>query len=129
MRSLRDQGIHNLVILAMIIREMRLLLHVKWLRGEKELQGYQPRMDYGRFQKQIYPAIKKWSGKDGQIHIELADQHPYVVFNIFRNSEHFSEEHLKRHLENLLAMDLAMKSTAKDPDLMLERFIVGVCQP
>jgi len=129
LRSLKDQGIHHLVILAMLIREMRLLLHARWLRNEGALSGYQPRMDYGRFQRQIYPTIKSWAGQGGEVHIELADQHPYVVFNILRNSENFSEKELRRHLEDLLAMDLAMKSTARDPDLMLDRFLLDVCHP
>jgi len=127
LRSLKDQGIHFLVILSMIIREMRLLLHARWLRDEGALPGYQPRMDYGRFQKQVYPTIKAWAGKGEEVHIELADQHPFVVFNILKNSENFSEKLLRHHLEDLLAMDLALKSTAKDPDLMLERFILAVC--
>jgi len=125
---LKDQGIHFLVILSMIIREMRLLLHARWLRHEGALPGYQARMDYGRFQKQVYPAIKAWAGKGEEVHIELADQHPFVVFNILKNSENFSEKRLRRHLEDLLAMDLALKSTAKDPDLMLERFFLDVCR-
>ncbi|OPY07786.1 MAG: DNA polymerase III subunit delta [Syntrophaceae bacterium PtaB.Bin095] len=129
LRSLREQGIHSLVILSMIVREMRLLLHARQLRNEGALPGYQPRMDYGRFQKSIYPTVKGWAGQAGDVHIELADSHPYVVFNILRNSENFSEKRLKRHLEDLLAMDLAMKSTAKDADLMLERFLIDVCRP
>ncbi len=129
LRSLKDQGVHPLVMLSMIIREMRLLLHARWLRDEGALPGYQTRMDYGSFQKRIYPTLKAWAGKGGEVHIELADQHPYVIFNTLRNAEKFSEKGLRRHLEDLLAMDLAMKSTAKDPDLMLERFFLSVCLP
>jgi len=129
LRSLKDQGIHPLVMLSMIIREMRLLLHARWLRDEGALPGYQTRMDYGSFQKRIYPTIKAWVGKGGEVHIELADQHPYVIFNTLRNAEKFSEKGLRRHLEDLLSMDLALKSTAKDPDLMLERFFLSVCLP
>jgi len=129
LRSLKEQGIHPLVILAMLIREMRLLLHARWLRDEGALAGYSPRMDYGSYQKRIYPLIKAWAGQAGDVHIELADQHPYVVFNILRNSENFTEKRLRRHLEDLLAMDLALKSTARDADLMLERFFLAVCRP
>lgn len=128
LRSLEDQGIHPLVVLSMIIREMRLLLHARQLRDGGALPDYHPRMDYARFQRQIHPTIKSWAGQAGDVHIELADQHPYVVFNILRNSENFSEKRLRRHLEDLLAMDLAMKSTAKDPHLMLERFLLDVCR-
>ncbi|SEL95235.1 DNA polymerase III, delta subunit [Syntrophus gentianae] len=129
LRSLKDQGIHPLVVLAMLVREMRLLLHARWLRDQGALTGYSPRMDYGRYSKQVYPTVKAWGGQGGEVHIELADQHPYVVFNILRNSENFSEKRLRRHLEDLLVMDLAMKSTARDPDRMLERFLLDICQP
>jgi len=128
LRRLKDQGSHPLAILAMLIREFRLLLHARWLRDKGALPGYSPRMDYGRYTKSIYPILKTWSGQAGDIHIELADQHPYVAFNTLRISENFSEKRLRRHLEDLLAMDLAMKSTARDPDLMLERFVFDVCR-
>jgi DNA polymerase III delta subunit len=58
---------------------------------------------------------------------DLGSQHPYVVYNALKNSYRFSYEHLVKYLEDLVDMDIAFKTTTKDPRFLLERFIISAC--
>ncbi|MGZ3649298.1 MAG: hypothetical protein ACXU9G_09775, partial [Syntrophales bacterium] len=58
----------------------------------------------------------------------LDGQHPYVIYNAVKNSYRFSYERLLKFLEDLVDMDIAFKTTTKEPKFMLERFIVDVCR-
>ncbi len=58
----------------------------------------------------------------------LADSHPFVVFQALKRCRSFSTDQLVGFLEELLRLDVAFKSTAVDPQLSLERFLLGVCR-
>jgi len=126
LKDLLDQGVHPLVILAMITREMRFLLHASLLLATGRFDRFDPRMDFSRFQTTVMPVVKDWSSAGGN-RLELTSQHPYVIYNAFRFSERFSGEELVRHLEALLDADLALKTTGQDPRLVLERLILCLC--
>lgn len=126
MRNLLDQGVHSLVILAMIIREVRFLLHAKLLMATGAFSLFDPRMDFSRFQKTVLPVLKEWSSASGNS-LELTGQHPYVIYNALKFSEQFSKDKLVRHLESLLEVDLALKTTGQDPRLLMERLIITLC--
>jgi DNA polymerase-3 subunit delta len=129
LKNLFEQGVHHLRILGMMAREIRLLLHAKMLIGSGNLSSFRPDMDFGQFQKQVYPLIREWSqgmGKKGS-RGDLVEQRPYVIYNALRNSTRFPEETLLRCLEGLVSMDIAFKSTGRNPEILLERFVVDVC--
>jgi DNA polymerase-3 subunit delta len=121
LKDLLDQGDHPLMILAILAREVRLLLHAKLLLSSGQLGAYKPGMDYPPFQKIIYPNIKSLGGS--------STPHPYVIYQALKNSHRFSRERLIEYLDALVDIDLALKTTAKDPRLMLERFLLRVCSP
>ena len=118
--DLLDRGDHPVMILAMLAREIRILLQARLLLEVRSLPPYQAGMDYGRFQKALFPEIKQRLGS--------ATPHPYVIYQALGHAGRFSRESLIRHLETLVDMDLALKSTAKDARLMLERFLIQVCK-
>ena len=126
LKDLFDQGINHVLILSMIAREIRFLLHAKMFIRSGKLGSIEPNMDYEMFQRSVYPVILQWRGdkwgKGG-----LDGQHPYVIYNAVRNSHRFSYERLLTFLEDLVDMDIAFKTTTKEPKFMLERFIVKVC--
>lgn len=120
------QGVHHLVILSMITREVRFLFHGKVFLDAGRIPGFRVDMDFGPFQRAVYPTVKELQsqlGKGGA----LASQHPYVVYNALRNATRFSCSELKDHLERVLAIDEAMKSTGQDPRLLLERLLIELC--
>ena len=126
LRELLDQGVHHLVILAMIVREFRFLLHAKVLTACGQIANFARTPEYSQFQKAILPLLKDMPVGEGS-RLELLDQHPYVIFNALRFSERFSREELSGKLEYLLESDLAFKTTGQDPQLAMERLIIRLC--
>ena len=125
LQDLLDQGIHHLAIMKMIVKEMRLILYAKLLVMSGKLESYNSSMDYSRFQGRVYPTIKALGGEEGQG--SLSAKHPYVVYKLLKNSGNFSYEDLIRHMEYLVGMEVSLRSTGRDPKLVLERFFVEVC--
>lgn len=126
MKDLLVQGVHPLVMLAMITREMRFLLHATLLLATGRFGRFDSRMDFSRFQQTVLPALKDWSSESGN-GMELTAQHPYVIYNAFRFSERFSRDELIRNLESLLDADLSLKTTGQDPRIVMERLIIDLC--
>jgi DNA polymerase-3 subunit delta len=126
LKDLFDQGINHVLILSMIAREIRFLLHAKMFIRSGKLGSFEPNMDYEKFQRSVYPVILQWRGDKGGKG-GLDSQHPYVIYNAVKNSYRFSYERLLKYLEDLVDMDIAFKTTTKEPKFMLERFIVDVC--
>ena len=84
-------------------------------------------MDFNRFQKAVYPDIKEMAVAKGKGGKHLAVMHPYVLYNMLKNADQFSTDKLISHLEDLVAIDIVMKTTARDPKLLMERFILKFC--
>ena len=119
LKDLLDQGDPPLMILAILGREIRLLLHARLLLNSGPPLAYRPGMDYGRFQKSVYPEIQQMPGPPLP--------HPYVLYQALTHAPRYTEKQLVAWLDRLVEMDLAMKTSAKDPRLMLERFLLQVC--
>jgi DNA polymerase III subunit delta len=125
--ELLDRGVNHAQILSMIAREIRLLLHGKIYSSAGLFKPIDQKMDFNRFQKTIYPAIREIAATKGKGGKQLAGMHPYVLYNIAKNSKEFSTEKLIGYLQDLVVIDISLKTTAKDPRLLLERFIVKFC--
>jgi len=127
LKVLLDQGLHHLMILTMIVREIRFLLQAKILVNSGKLPKFNSAMEYGWYQKNIYPAINgladNFTGQEGI----LISQHPFVIYNALRNSSRFSYQALIGCLDELLEIDRGFKSSAKDPQLLLENFLIKAC--
>jgi DNA polymerase-3 subunit delta len=127
LKDLLEQGVHHLVIMKMLTREIRLLLYAQLLLKSGKLTSYKPGMDYSRFQANVYPGIKALGGKEKEGLGSLCGQHPYPVYLMLKKAGIFPYHVLLGHLEYLADMDLALRSTGRDPQLMLERFLAEVC--
>ena len=126
LHELLDQGLHPLMIMTMITKEIRFLFQAKLLIASGRLGSYSPDVDYGRFQKAVYPAVRKLAG-DGKEAIALVSQHPFVVYQALKNAGRFARAELAGYLELLVRTDLALKTTGQEPRLLLERFLIRVC--
>jgi DNA polymerase-3 subunit delta len=129
LKNLSDQGVHHLMILSMLVREIRLLLHAGMLIRGGMFHSFNPKADYPRFQRDVYPLIRSWISDAGgkEKGGELISQNPYVIYHALKNSHRFAIEILTGHLEELVRMDTWMKSSARDPGLLLEQFVITVC--
>ncbi len=127
LKALLDQGTHHLMILTMISREIRLLLQATLLVRSGKLPRLTPNMEYGSFQKNVYPAVAGLVSDVSRKEDLLVNKHPFVIYNALRNCGRFSYPALLNDLDDLLEMDRAMKSSATDPQLLLERFLIKAC--
>ena len=127
LKDLLDQGSPPLMIFSMIVREIRFLLQAKLLLASGRMKAFSATMDYGRFQKAVYPSLKQ-GGAEGEAQVDLISQHPFVVYQSLKNAERFSRTELVGYLEMLVKIDLALKSTGQDARLLLERFLISLCR-
>ncbi|MBN1548379.1 MAG: DNA polymerase III subunit delta [Syntrophaceae bacterium] len=123
------QGAPWLMILAMISREIRHLLQSKLLIRSGAIKDFRPDLDYGEFQRKIYPALKNLAVQGGKKDMGLVSQHPYAAYQALRSARRFTEEELIGYLDQLVQIDLLLKSTGRDERLLIERFLIAVCTP
>lgn len=128
LKSLLKQETHPVMILAMISREIRLLLHASILLDSGKLPRFQPGLEFGAFQKNIYPAVQKVAETVSRKEDLLINKHPYVIYNSLRHCRRFSQPVLIHYLEELLDIDRALKLSALEPQMLLERFLIEACR-
>jgi DNA polymerase-3 subunit delta len=128
LRELLDQGDPPLMIFAMIAREIRILLQAKLLIASGRLGAFNSDMDYGWFQKTVYPMFTKLSGDGGMEGIAMIPKTPFPAYQSLKNAGRFTRAELAGYLEMLVGIDLALKSTGQEPRLLLERFLLAVCR-
>ncbi len=128
LRNLLDQGVHHLMILTMIVREIRYLLQGKIILKSDVVSSFRPGMDYPTFQKNVYPSIKEMGLGGAKKKGWLFGQHPYVIYNALRNSRRFSYDELVEYMNRLVDVDLALKTTGMKPKLVLEHLLMDICK-
>ncbi len=117
---------NHLIIVSFLAREIRLLLQAHFLLRREDFLRFRPGTDYPTFQRQFLPGLKE-AGNGKVKGGSFASQHPYTIYNALRNASRFEMNDLFVLLEQLAAIDLAIKTTARDPRLLLERFIINIC--
>lgn len=100
-QRLRAQGEENIPMLAMINRQLQTLAAVKYYQ-EKGLSRSE---------------IAKTTG-----------QKDYTVRKMMQVTRNFSWEALEKIFVLLLETDVGMKSTSKDPDMLMEMLLVSCCE-
>ena len=119
LRALLDQGLHHLMILTMIVREIRFLLQARILVDSGKLPKFNSSMEYGWFQKNIHPALSGFADTMSMPKDFLTNKHPFVVFNALRNCRRFTYPRLINFLDELLELDRSFKSSASSPQLLV----------
>ena len=127
LKALLDQGIHHLMILTMIVREIRLLLQARILVDKEALPKFNSNMEYGWFSKNIHPVLSEFAGQMAMPKDFLINKHPFVIFNALRNCSRFSSPCLITFLDELVEIDRAFKSSSTAPQLLLESFLIKAC--
>jgi len=124
-----EQGVQPLVVLAMLVREIRFLLHARIYINSGRIKSWRPGLDYDRFQMKTLPEIRTLTGdreEKGEVG-ELADEKPYVIYQACRRAHRFADAALIKCLQELARLDVQMKTTGRNPHLMLENFILSFC--
>jgi DNA polymerase-3 subunit delta len=127
--NLLNHGVHHLVILAMISREIRMMLQAKLLLHTGALASFTPRMTFNQFRTTVFPRLQVMKDQDGATKRSLLGQHPYGIYNVLIHADAFSYEALTAYLDEIVAIDSALKTTAKNSDLLIERLLIDICRP
>lgn len=127
LKHLLDQGIHQLMIMTMLSREIRLLLQARVIVDSGKLPKFNQSMGYGWFQNIVYPAFSELNPTDRKNDVLIFNQHPFSVFNALRNCIRFTTARLADLLDELLSLERSMKTSASNPQLLLENFLIKFC--
>jgi DNA polymerase III delta subunit len=121
LRGLDAQGEPALRMLAMIGREVRLLLVAReCLDGP--LQGkWRTGMSYNVFQARLLPLL------DADTKEAFGGAHPFVLYRRFQDAERITAAMLRAALGRLAALDVRLKSSRSDAFVLLEAFVVDWC--
>ncbi|MEA1969012.1 MAG: DNA polymerase III subunit delta [Thermodesulfobacteriota bacterium] len=155
LKSLSDAGFHPLQILAALINQIRKLVVVKDFIEKSRLNQtpcWHAHQDYNRFKQNTMPEIVKadqaLTNKIEQVEdmlfctnqedkpkkkkvltdlfIAPNPKNSYPVFHLFLKSDNFSLDELTRALMELSEIDFKLKSSAGNPMVLLENFIIRI---
>jgi DNA polymerase-3 subunit delta len=121
LRALFEQGEHPLRLLAVIARELRLLLLARDCIAGSLAGAWTPRTQYTVFRDRLLPGLAE-SERDA-----LGALHPYVLYQCLQNASRTSIGALQHGILALQELDVAVKSTGVDPRLRLEAFVLAMC--
>lgn len=114
---LLEQGYAPLQVLAAMTKQVRRLLLAKCML-DGELEQLRHDIRYEAF-SEILPGLKK----DRKLPKILETLTPYPLFLLFKCAGHFEMTHLKESMSYLLHADIALKSGAPSPRIILEDLI------
>jgi len=119
--NLLAQGIHPLVILSILAREIRCLLEVKGLEQEGKV-NFAVSYSYQEFLKITYPGLKK------EKLIYLGALHPYPLYFIFKRACCYNIETLRQLQQRLMHTETMIKRTQRNTIYQLEMLILFWCR-
>ncbi len=115
-RNLNDQGIHPLLILSILAKEIRCLIEVKEILNKIKLRQLP---SYNQFIKGTYSLFKK------ETSTYLLTLHPYVIYLLCQRAQGYDLDFLKILHKHLLFTERAIKSAPKQAAIYhLERLIL-----
>ncbi|MCK6554482.1 hypothetical protein L6Q96_07855 [Candidatus Binatia bacterium] len=121
LRDLLGQGEPPLRLLAMVARELRLLLLARESL-DSELRGlWRTGLAFPQFQSRVLPHL------DGATREAFGPAHPYVLYRRFQDAERTAAPALRGALVDLAELDRRLKSSAGLPALLLEAFVMRWC--
>lgn len=150
LKELLNSGYHYLQIMMALTNQLRRLLLVKGFINSSTGKCWQPGMPYNRFKDVVMPKIQEydknlqetvgaWSERDEksggkqkkkaatELVIARQPNNPYPVYQQFLKAANFSEAELKSAFFRLHEADVALKSTGRNPEFVLEEVIFAIC--
>ena len=153
MKSLLDDGMHPLQLLAAVANQIRRLLLAKDFIVRDRGRSWSARMTFPQFKSGPFKAVQADDAASAS-HTEAWDLHlnpasegkkrkkeaisdlvlaknpksPFPVFQTLKKADNFSIEALATAMVDLSQIDVRMKSTGQDPRMLLETFLIGLCR-
>jgi DNA polymerase-3 subunit delta len=121
LRGLFAQGEPPLRLLALIARELRMLLVARDCLADSLRSAWTARLPFAQFRDRVLPALRDDERE------AFAGAHPFAIYLSLQNAARASTRGLQRALLELQEIDVALKSTRTDPQMRLEAFVLTLC--
>ena len=153
MKSLLDDGLHPLQLLAAVANQIRRLLLAKDFIVRDRGRAWSARTTFPQFKTGPFKAVQADDGASAALtdswesilnppaegkkrkkaatsDLVLAKnpKSPFPVFQTLKKADNFSLQALTAAMINLSDTDLRMKSTGQDPRMLLETFLIRLCR-
>jgi len=122
LRGLLAQGEPPLRLLAMIVREVRMLLVARECLDGPLHGQWRADAPFNVFQTRLLPQL------DAETTDAFGKSHPFVLYRRFQDAARMDTRGLRRALVQLSDLDLRFKSSRGDPALLLEVFVIDWCR-
>ncbi|MFN8625482.1 MAG: DNA polymerase III subunit delta [Candidatus Binatia bacterium] len=122
LRGLLAQGEPPLRLLAMVARELRLLLIARECLDDALAGTWRAEVNFGAFQARILPQL------DPATREAFGNVHPYALYRRFQDAARVRGKALRRALIRLSEIDWQLKTSRSDPALLLEGFVLDWCR-
>ena len=122
LRGLLAQGEPPLRLLAMIAREVRLLLVARECLDGALRGTWRGDMPFNVFQSRVMPRI------DAETAEVFGKAHPFVLYRRFQDAARIDSRSLRQALVQLSDLDVRFKSSRGDPAVLLEVFVIDWCR-
>lgn len=137
LQRLLAQGADPFMILAMLVRQVRLLIQARWLLDAGLVAGRLLRMRPYEFSGAINAGggeslLAQWKARAAEVlpsvgKQALLTQHYFPLQKSLQLANHFGLHDLEAALERLLQTDLGLKSTHLTPEHEVELAVVDLC--
>lgn len=122
LQELIEQGEPPLRVLAMIAREVRMLLLARECLDDALRGKWRPDVPFNVFQSRILPLV------DTATREAFGKAHPFVLYRRFQDAGRTTARVLRDALLQLSDLDLRFKTSRGDPGLLLEAFVIDWCR-
>jgi DNA polymerase-3 subunit delta len=153
MKSLLDDGMHPLQLLAAVANQIRRLLLAKDFIVRDGGRSWSARMTFPQFKSGPFKSVqaddaasasltqtwdallnpsaegkKRKKAAASDLVLAKNPKSPFPVFQTLKKADNFSMEELTDAMVDLSQTDVHMKSTGQDPRLLLEAFLITLCR-
>jgi len=122
LRALFEQGDHPLRLLALIARELRLLLLARDCLTDTFAGKWNPRVPFADFRDRLLPLLSDEQRE------AFGGLHPYALYQSVQHASRMHGAVLRRAVLALHELDIKFKSSRGDPRLLLEAFVLDLCR-
>lgn len=121
LRSLLTQGEPPLRLLAMVARELRLLLMARECLDDALRGKWRAETSFNLFQSRVLPHL------DADTRAAFGNTHPFVLYRRFQDAARIEARTVRKALLQLSELDVRLKSSRSDPAILLEAFVIDWC--
>ncbi len=132
LKSLREvlaSGQNPIPLNAAIASHLRLTLQAKLIMTRKELKPIGRQMRFENFTKNIFQPLAEEFGDllpESATH-NIMKRNPFIAYKVFQTLHAFTTKELMTALEKTLEVDIQLKTTPFDKELLLEQLVYDIC--